>query len=261
MRMVAMLSHKLHVDQAILTRTSFSCYITVWRDIISGLLSSSSTRILLNGMPGDSITHKRGLHQGDQLSPVLFILVMDILNLMVFKAADERLLQPHSSRSIQHRVSLYADDVVMFVRPAAVDIDLTVGILHLFGEASGLKTNIQKNSAAPICYSATDMEVIQGCLTCRVEEFPIKYLGLPLSLKKLKKSQLQPLIDRLADLLPGWKSDLMTRAGRAIHVQFVLTATLIYAMALDLPPWADKVIKKIRRNYLWRGRKDASGGH
>jgi hypothetical protein len=112
---------------------------------------------------------------------------MDILHLMVSKAADEGLLQPLSSRSIQHRVSLYVDDVVMFLRLAAADIDLTMGILHLFGEVSGLKTNIQKSSAAPICCSATDMEVIQGCLTCRVEEFPIKYLGLPLSLKKLKK--------------------------------------------------------------------------
>jgi hypothetical protein len=152
---------------------------TVWRDIISGLLSSSSTRILLNGMSGDSITHKQGLRQGDPLSPMLFILVMDILNLMVSKAADEGLLQLLSSRSIQHHVSLYADDVVMFLRPAAADIDHTMGILHLFGEVSGLKTNIQKSSDAPICCLATDMEVIQGCLTCRVEEFVrINYIGI-----------------------------------------------------------------------------------
>jgi hypothetical protein len=51
---------------------------------------------------------------------------------MVSKAADEGLLQPLSSHSIQHHVSLYADDVVMFLRPAAAGIDLTMGILHLF---------------------------------------------------------------------------------------------------------------------------------
>jgi hypothetical protein len=106
------------------------------------------------------------------------------------------------------------------------------------------------------------MEIIQGCLPCRVEEFPIKYLGLLLSLKKLTKPKLQPLIDRLADLLPGWKSDLMTRANRVVHVQFVMTATVIYhAMALDLLPWTDKAINKIHRNYLWQGRKEALGGH
>jgi hypothetical protein len=54
----------------------------------------------------------------------------------------------------------------------------------------------------------------------------------------------------------------MARAGHAVQVQFVPVATVIYhAMALDLPPWALKAINKIYRNYLWRGRKEALGGH
>ena len=32
-------------------------------------------------------------------------------------------------------------------------------------------------------------------------------------------------------------------------------------MATYLPPWAIKAIDKIRRAFLWRGRKDAKGGH
>jgi hypothetical protein len=55
---------------------------------------------------------------------------------------------------------------------------------------------------------------------------------------------------------------LLTRAGRKVHVQFVLTSMLIYlVMALDLPQWAHKAFDKIRRNYYWRGHKEAKGGH
>lgn len=73
------------------------------------------------------------------------------------KAADEGLLQPLSRRALQHRISLYANDVVFFLRPAAADMDITFDILHLFGNASGLVMNIQKSSMLPIqCNEETE---------------------------------------------------------------------------------------------------------
>jgi hypothetical protein len=42
-----------------------------WCDLLCGLLSSSSTQVLLNGISGDFIRHRRGLRQGDPLSNAL----------------------------------------------------------------------------------------------------------------------------------------------------------------------------------------------
>jgi hypothetical protein len=40
------------------------------------------------------------------------------------------------------------------------------------------------------------------------------------------------------------------------------TSMLVYlVMAVDFPPWALKAIDKIRRGFLWKGRKDVIGGH
>jgi hypothetical protein len=86
-------------------------------------------------------------------------------------------------------------------------------------------------------------------------------LGLPLSVKKLR-AQVQNIIDKVASSLPGWMAELMNRTGWAVHAQFVMTAKVIYtAIVVDLPLWAVKAIEEILRGFLWKGRKEAKGGH
>jgi hypothetical protein len=177
-----------------------------------------------------------------------FILVMDVLGFLVAKA-EEGLLQPLSSRPLHHRISLYADDVVLFLQPKEFDIQIVMSILKLFGEASGLVTNVQKSRIYPIRCSE-EVVALQQHLPCEISSFPCTYLGLPLSLKRLYRGQVQPIIDKVADQLPGWKAEFMARAGRKVHVQFVMTGRLIHlAMAVDLSLGAYKDIDKIRKGF------------
>ena len=85
---------------------------------------------------------------------------------------------------------------------------------------------------------------------------------MPLSPHKLTKAQVQPIIEKFADKLPSWKADLLTKAGRSILVQAVLTSMVVYLLlALDLPSGSLQAIDKIRRGFLWKGRKDVRGVH
>jgi hypothetical protein len=146
---------------------------------------------------------------------MLFILVMDVLGHMISKASEKELLQPLARRALHHRISLYADDVVLFLQPKAVDVAITMDILQLFGVAYGLKINLQKSNVLPIRCSDHELEVVQHELPCALAEFPCKYLGLPLSLKKLKREHLQHIIDQMTDQLSGWKANLLTRVGKS----------------------------------------------
>jgi hypothetical protein len=113
---------------------------------------------------------------------MLFILAMDALGFLFAQAESDGLLQPLSTRTLQHRVS-YADDVVLFLRPVEDDISITM-------EASGLRNNVQKSNAFPIQCDEEQRNMVQQFLPCQLLEFPCRYLGLPLSLNKLTKDQI-----------------------------------------------------------------------
>ena len=94
-------------------------------------------------------------------------------------------------------------------------------------------------------YNALKMtkSFLQESLPCQISEFACKYLGVPLSPHKITKAQVQPIIEKIADILPSWKADLLTKAGRLILVQYVLTSMLIYILlAVELPPCDLKAI-------------------
>ena len=88
-----------------------------WRNWIAATLTSSTSKILLNGIPSEAIQHGRGLRQGDPLSPLLFILAIDPLQRLLSVATDRGLLSNLGGRMMRFRVSMYADDAVILSNP------------------------------------------------------------------------------------------------------------------------------------------------
>lgn len=233
-----------------------------WCRWIAALLSTSSSRVLLNGWPGKPIRHGRGVRQGDPLSPMLFVLAMDILNNLIHSAENSSLLAPVGGlRGIPHRLFLYADDAALFLTPVVTDLITIKEILQLFGEALGLHSNLAKSSLSPIRCSELHLQLIEEVLPCPRKDFPCKYLGLPLSLRKTTKGDFQPLLDKIASRLASWKARLLSTGGRVVLIKSVITATPIYhLMALEPPVWILKQIDKRRRAFLWKGAESISGG-
>jgi hypothetical protein len=233
-----------------------------FRELVSILLSTASTRVLLDGEPGPPIWHRRGLRQGDPLSPSLFVLMMNSLNRLLAKATELGILRRLARRDLVTSVSLYADDVVIFCHPDETELRAVRGILGIFGQASGLHTNFAKCSVSPIACSDEEANGAAGLMECQLAPFPVKYLGIPLSIRRLSAASFQPLVDKIADKLPTWRASMMPRAGRLALIRAVLAAIPLHQlMVLSLDKKTLKQVNKVLRGFLWAGRADANGGH
>jgi hypothetical protein len=169
-----------------------------WRDWVATLLASSSSKALLNGMPGRKFKHARGLRQGDPLSPMLFILAIEPLHRLIELAASMELLQPILPKAATLRCSLYADDAAIFSNPNRIELHHISQILLLFGNCSGLRINLAKTEIFPIrCDDTIITEALQD-FPGKISKFPGKYLGLPLHTHHLRRVDVYPLIDKIA---------------------------------------------------------------
>jgi hypothetical protein len=220
-----------------------------WREWISNALATSSSCILLNGVLGTPIKHKRGLRQGDPLLPMLFILAMDPLQKILQLVIERNLLHPTTPRSVGIKASLYTDDAALFVHSCNEGILYLKEILKAFGDATGCTQIFKKQK-----FSQFDvMKQIMDSFVAQAKPFPCRYLGIPLRTRKPRKVDFLPLLDKVGGKLPGWKGRLMSKATRAQLVKSVLTSIVTYhTTVFPLPKWLIKKIDKLRRNFLWK---------
>ncbi|KAM0848981.1 hypothetical protein ACQ4PT_026664 [Festuca glaucescens] len=113
-----------------------------------------------------------------------------------------------------------------------------------------------KTEVFPVRCDEVDLADILADFPAKIATFPGKYLGLPLHFRRLRKVDLQLLIDKIAGKLLGWIGKNLARPGRVTLAKTVLMATGIYhATAIPLSKWARDTINKIARTFIWAGDK------
>ncbi|XP_078169512.1 uncharacterized protein LOC144563927 [Carex rostrata] len=176
-----------------------------WLGWIRVLLNTSSSRIVLNGQVSDYFQHKQGLRQGDPLSPMLFILAVDVLQKMLEKSG--LLLSSSISQKIKAPVLpfQYVDDTAIVSTADTTTLVTLKLALRLFAQVSGLHINYDKSSFFPINLSYNQIRRAVIVLGCSQAPIPMSYLGMPLTILKPNMQAYVPPLEKIRKQIDGWQ--------------------------------------------------------
>lgn len=100
---------------------------------------------------------------------------MDPIQKILDIATQQGLLTPIGADPIKIRTSLYADDVMVFMRPILSDVEHQKNLLDQFGMATGLVTNMEKSESFPIRCDDLNIQTLldhlrvkQGTFSCKL---------------------------------------------------------------------------------------------
>lgn len=166
------------------------------------------------------------------MSPMLSILAIDPLQIIMELASGKNILHPVLPKAAKLRCSLYANDAALFSNPDREELNRISQLLHTFRACSGLKVNLSKTEIFPIKCTDEIIAEASGNFQGTISSFPGKYLGLLLHTRKLRRFDVQPLIDKVGARLSGWKGKLLTTAGQEMLVKNVLSSQPIYHLTV-----------------------------
>uniref|UniRef100_A0A3P9KDT4 Reverse transcriptase domain-containing protein n=1 Tax=Oryzias latipes TaxID=8090 RepID=A0A3P9KDT4_ORYLA len=222
---------------------------------IQAIYHSPTASVLTNGRCSEPFALARGVRQGCPLSPLLFALALEPLAETIRMQAEVKGI---SLGNMEHKIALYADDIILFLSLPKQSIPTTLKAFNKFSSISGYKINLAKSEAMPLGgLSKTDVP----------NDFPFKwtvggllYLGVKMSpdLNDMLKLNFSPICTQIKKDLQRWHKLPLSMLGRISLIKMNVLPRLLYPLQM-LPLYISKKtnrdLEKAFTNFIWLGKK------
>jgi hypothetical protein len=141
-----------------------------WYKWVASFMEGGHVGVKVNDTLGKKFQTKRGVRQGDPLSPLLFNIVVDMLAVLINRAKSDGQITGVIPELTDDGLSIlqYADDTILFMDHNIDQARYIKLLLSAFEQMSGLKINFHKSEI--FCFGQANDEEDQcerlfGCLS------------------------------------------------------------------------------------------------
>ena len=102
--------------------------------------------------------------------------------------------------------------------------------------------------------SELESQKVADAFNCNLGKFPIKYLGLPISDRRLSKAELSDSPEKIEKRLQTWKCGHLSSGGKSILINSSLTSIPMYTMGFYwLYEGIHQRFDSSRSKFFWEG--------
>lgn len=219
------------------------------------LYACPSAMVLTNNHYSELFRLHRGTRQGCPLSPLLFVLAIEPLAIAI---RNNPSIHGIERCGMEHKVSLYADDLLLFVSEAESTITHILKLLAEFGKISGYKLNLHKSELIPLNLSNTNLQNIQ--VPFKISEHSFTYLGVNVTRNfcDLFKNNFNELQLKVQQDLSRWSLLPISLAGKVNVIKMSVLPRYLYlfqSLPVFIPGAYFKKLDSAISSFLWNGKK------
>ena len=218
---------------------NFGTSIIKWFDT---LYNNAFSTVLVNGYFCKTFLINRGCRQGDPLSPLLFNLVMQIRNGMIY---NDTLIRGLKFGNVELEMVQYADDTMFILDSKKSSFDRLIDRLNFFSRFSGLKINLSKSFLVGIgsLKDGSNFDCLNYNIQwIRDENFKILGIIFNTTLSSMVHLNYSAEMIKIHDLLNYWSRRYLTPLGRITvikslilpHLNYLFSCTPLHLMSFLL---------------------------
>ena len=219
------------------------------------LYSSPTARIKVNGSLSNQIMLQRGCRQGCPLSPLLFNFFIEPLAQAI---REETALEGIDVGSVENKIFLYADDVLVTIKNPESGIPLLMNILGTYGQYSGYTLNVQKTQV--LTFHFTPSKQLMDRHQFNWHQSQLKYLGVSLTkdLSQLYDVNYKQINKKIYDDLGRWSLLPLDLGSKIRTIKMNILPRLLYlfsALPIEIPAKQFREWDKHFSRFIWNNKR------